>query len=519
MTVINPNSISGITSITLPSGDGNVLTIHTNDGTERFRIDSSGNVKVGSACTISQDGDVFFTGVCTATTLSGAASGLTGTLPAISGANLTNLTAGNLTGALPAISGANLTGIAATDNVRTGILDVAGIATFRNTMNVGTAVTISESGIEATGVGITVANINGGQVSGRRNKIINGAMQISQRNGTSSTNIEGNTVKYHLDRFSIQGAGLDELSAGVAQSTDCPDGFAHSMKITVNTPESSIASNEFVSVYQKMEGQDFQDLAYNTSGAKDITMSFYVKSSITGTFGFTVYRDEPGTDRIINKTYTIDSADTWERKIITIAGDTGKAIQNTTGAVWWNCWHLASGSNYDSSTSGVWQNYATTNWAGLHAQDGVITTNGATWAITGVQLETGSQATAFEHRSFGEELALCRRYYRVFQDGSGGGCYMGAVSYNYDVNSVVTQVNFSPEMRATPTLDNTSGTNYYRFYRNSGYVDINAMNAINGMTKYGGGFNNSDSGNGTAGQTGGISLNNTSAKIAFDAEL
>ena len=101
MTVINPNSISGITSITLPSGDGNVLTIHTNDGVERFRIDSSGNVKVGSACTISQDGDVFFTGVCTATTLTGAASGLTG--------------------ALPAIDGSALTGMASTENVRTGI--------------------------------------------------------------------------------------------------------------------------------------------------------------------------------------------------------------------------------------------------------------------------------------------------------------------------------------------------------------------------------------------------------------
>ena len=99
MTVINPNSISGITSITLPSGDGNVLTVHTNDGVERFRIDSSGNVKVGTAATISPDGDLFVTGVCTATTLAG------------SGANLTNLPAANVTGTLPAISGANLTGI------------------------------------------------------------------------------------------------------------------------------------------------------------------------------------------------------------------------------------------------------------------------------------------------------------------------------------------------------------------------------------------------------------------------
>ena len=125
MTGINPSSISGITSITMPSGDGNVLTVHTNDGTERFRIDSSGNVKVGSAATISPDGDVFFTGVTTATTFTGAHSGsganltslpaaqVTGTLPAISGANLTNLTAGNLTGALPAISAANCTNIPA----------------------------------------------------------------------------------------------------------------------------------------------------------------------------------------------------------------------------------------------------------------------------------------------------------------------------------------------------------------------------------------------------------------------
>ena len=124
MTVINPNSISGITSITLPAGADNVLTIHTNDGVERFRIDSTGNIKVGTAATISPDGDLFVTGVTTATTYAG------------SGANLTALPAAQLTGSLPAISGANLTGIAATDNVRTGILDVAGVGTFRNDVNI-----------------------------------------------------------------------------------------------------------------------------------------------------------------------------------------------------------------------------------------------------------------------------------------------------------------------------------------------------------------------------------------------
>ena len=195
MTVINPNSISGITSITLPAGADNVLTIHTNDGVERFRIDSSGNIKVGSAATISPDGDVFFTGVCTATTLAG------------SGANLTSLPSAQLSGALPALDGSALTGVASTENIRTNTnatflqnINVSGITT------VGSAVTISESGIEASGIGITCANINGGQISGRRNLAINGAFIISQR-GTSSTASSGyNTV----DRWSQDFGGCDE---------------------------------------------------------------------------------------------------------------------------------------------------------------------------------------------------------------------------------------------------------------------------------------------------------------------
>ena len=144
MTVINPSSISGITSITMPSGDGNVLTIHTNDGTERFRIDSSGNVKVGSACTISQDGDVFFTGVTTATTFTGAHSG--------SGANLTSLPAAQLTGTLPAISGANLTGIEA--GIQTSVpKSVSGITTVLD---------LSKDDFKITAAGITTIDVRGG---------------------------------------------------------------------------------------------------------------------------------------------------------------------------------------------------------------------------------------------------------------------------------------------------------------------------------------------------------------------
>ena len=285
MTVINPNSISGITSITLPSGDSNVLTVHTNDGVERFRIDSSGNVKVGTAATISPDGDLFVTGVCTATTRAGSGANLpalpaaqvTGTLPAISGANLTSLTAGNLTGALPAISGANLTGIAATDNVRTGILDVAGIATFRSDVN--------------------IPNINSGQIGGRRNILMNGAMTVNQRVSTAGLS-DYNPVTssiYTLDRWKVMnGSSFDTDSARISKSTQSPDGFSSSMKWDIGNTETP-SSNQNCGIEQKIEGQNLQGLAYGTSSAKTMTLSFWVYSNKTGTYCVHI-KQEDGTN-------------------------------------------------------------------------------------------------------------------------------------------------------------------------------------------------------------------------------
>ena len=295
MTVINPNSISGITSITMPSGDGNVLTVHTNDGVERFRIDSSGNVKVGSACTISPDGDVFFTGVTTATTFTGAHSG--------SGANLTNLPAANLTGTLPAISGANLTGIAATDNVRTGILDVAGIATFRDNVN--------------------VPNLNSGQLAGRRNLIINGDMMVAQR-GTSSTSDGYQTV----DRFKLRGQNTDNWAFTQSQEqvsdNEAPyytDGHRKYYDIQTTTVETgNIGSDEYVDIFQRIESFNTFHLGYGQSGgtAKTITLSFWVRSYQTGTYVFYVYLNG---GKMQTKAYTISASNTWEKKTIVIEPD------------------------------------------------------------------------------------------------------------------------------------------------------------------------------------------------------
>ena len=513
MTVINPNSISGITSITMPSGDGNVLTIHTNDGTERFRIDSSGNVKVGSAATISPDGDLFVTGVCTATTLSGAASGLTGTLPAISGANLTNLPAANITGTLPAISATNLTNVPAANITGTlPAIDGSNLTGIGGTDFIH-AEQISVSGITTSNYFVPTA----GHLGGRRNIIINGACMVAQR-GTSST-----SSGYLVDRHKISFGGLDEsptMSQHTLTSSDTgpyAEGFRKSFHVTNGNQTSGLGSSDEIEYTYRPEAQDLLNSGWNyTSSSSFVTLSFWVKSSVAQNFfGFIRTMDSPG-QGFAFETGSL-TADTWKKVIIKIPGNSNIVFNDDTGEGMRITICLAAGSDDtdDSVTLETWGTYS----GSARTKDTIatwFTTNDSTFELTGLQLEVGPEATPFEHRSKAEELLLCQRYYRIIQE---GGDYMGLVAYNYDVNSVVTQVNFIPEMRATPTIDSTSGSDYYRFYRNSGYSSIQALSAINGMNKRGGAFNNADSGSGTAGQAGGIVLNNSSARISFDAEI
>ena len=532
MTVINPNSISGITSITLPSGDSNVLTVHTNDGVERFRIDSSGNVKVGSAATISPDGDLFVTGVCTATTLSGAASGLTGTLPAISGANLTNLTAGNLTGDLPAISGANLTGIAATDNVRTGILDVAGVSTFRNTMNVGAAVTISESGIEASGIGITCANINGAQIGGRRNIIINGAMTVAQR-GTSDTTVGVKCV----DRMNQQYGGENEAptfsQADVSSgTTPYTEGFRKAFKITNGDQTSGAGASDYLYFQTILEAQDIANSGWNyLSTSSFITISFWVRSSVAQNF-YGILSTVDGTSQAyVYETGSL-SANTWTKITKTLPGNSNLQFDNNADAgLYWAPIRAFDGtSRTGSMTLNAWAAYSssartpdqTSTW---------WTTNDATLEVTGLQLEVGQQATPFEHRSFGEELKLCQRYCAVYQGsaaplGSGGAVTMsgsdGFIAYGHAVNGanpILTQI-FPVVMRSTPSQSESSD-GHFQFWR--GWTTTLAATSItaesSGSSPMHYRFNIGTSGGMSNGDSGIFNFANTSGYLIYDAEL
>ena len=302
-----------------------------------------------------------------------------------------------------------------------------------------------------------------------RNLIINGAMNISQR-GTSSTGLHDSGY-YTVDRFSLIFGNEDELRVTMTQNsvTDLP-GFANSLKVQTTTAESAIAADESYYIINRYEGQDFQQLKYGTSNALSTTLSFYVKSSVTGTFAVAIYQTD-GND-IIGSTYTINSANTWERKTITFAGNTLAAIvDDNTNAIMID-WFLAVGSNFTSVNNTSWGGYETGKLAFGHGTNAVGTTTNATWEITGVQWELGEQATPFEHRSFADELRRCQRYYAVRENTAGSTKYYGRTLQAYGAGSAFGLIaDYPVTMRATPTISQ-SGV-FGAYYANSGNNSMN----------------------------------------------
>jgi len=368
--------------------------------------------------------------------------------------------------------------------------------------------------------------LTNGQIGGRRNIFINGAMQVSQRATSFTFAHDGTTNAYTLDRWQWQMHNTDELDGTITQDSDAPSGFKNSYKWATGTAESAIATDEFVAFRQNVEAQDLQQLKYGTADAKTLTISFYVKSSVTGTYGLSLYKPDQ-TARSNNKTYTIDSANTWEFKTVTFPADTGGGgIDDDTGNGMSVYWVLATGATYGgTNSSGAWINNSTASFFGGHAQDGVITTASATWLITGVQMEVGSTSTPFEHRSFGEELQLCQRYYYE-RMGAGtalavsGGQFqwvMSGLAYNTTLG--IGGLSFPTPMRTTPTLGYSNVGHFVK--QTAGRGDyVTGLNLYDGVenatttTAYIQ-FNTSTSTAGGAQMT----TESSSARLNFDAEL
>ena len=251
--------------------------------------------------------------------------------------------------------------------------------------------------------------------AGRKNLIINGDFRINQRSGTH-TLISG----YHLDRWKFQKDGLGQYAHSVTSSTDAPAGFSKSLRLEVTSTETSISSTEDLALTQEIEGQNLQLLAAGTNSAKSFTLSFWVKSTKPGIYCVSIVADPNTNNKIFSTTYTINLANVWERKIIKIPPCTLTTIPNVSSKGMSVRWITLAGSAYTGATGGVlheWDDYHSSLFAGGHQTQ--IDTDGDVWQLTGVQLEAGRNATDFEHRPYGEELALCQRYYQKKRIGYG----------------------------------------------------------------------------------------------------
>nr|BAR37384.1 putative carbohydrate binding domain containing protein [uncultured Mediterranean phage uvMED] len=350
-----------------------------------------------------------------------------------------------------------------------------------------------------------------------RNIIINGDMSIAQR-GTSVTGLQNSGGIYLIDRFSYRRDGTwSSAQFTMTQSTDVPtgQGFATSLKMDCTTAEGSPPSNVYASINQKFEGQNLQYLKKGTSSAESTTLSFWVKSNKTGTYIAEI--DDDTNSRNINKSYTISSANTWEKKTITFAGDTSGTLNNTNAESLNVNFFLGAGSNFTSGTLATsWE--STTNANRAVGQVNLADSTSNEWYITGVQLEAGTTASDFEFLPVDVNLQRCQRYFYKLIDvpgGDAGGYFTSGFMYS---SSILYSWNeFPTMMRAAPTLSVASGTDYYIFYRASAGDNLDDFDLTIGRPNGAMIRNNADV-SGTGGEAGGIHSTSNS-KVTFSAEL
>ena len=277
-----------------------------------------------------------------------------------------------------------------------------------------------------------------------KNLIINGDMRIDQRNATITPTSNDD---FCVDRWS----GREETDGAISmqQSTDAPAGFVNSLKVTVTTADASIASGQFTRIAQPIEGYNIADLNWGTADAQSVTLSFWIKSSVTGNF-YGGIRNSAG-NRAYVFSYSVSSASTWEKKTVTIAGDTTGTWLTDNNKGIWLLYSIGTGTDFQG-TAGAWQS---ANVWSVSGDNGVMGTLNATWYLTGVQLEANTTATPFEHLQYGQQLALCQRYYTKFTTTNTYSTFgFGTAATNA---RMTTQYHFPTTMRAAPSTS-YSGT-------------------------------------------------------------
>ena len=400
----------------------------------------------------------------------------------------------------------------------TGTIDNARISLDANEIpNLDTAKittgTFSDARLPSTALN---SNVSVPNQSAFKNIIINGDMSIAQRS-TSETGITGAGYKT-LDRFRLGGSVPGTWTW--SQSTDVPSGqgFAKSMKLECTTTGSA-ATMYF---QHKMEGQNLQYLKKGTSSAESTTLSFWVKSAKTGTY-IAMLLDNDNT-RHISKSYTISSADTWEKKEITFAGDTSGAFDNDNGASLEIYFWLSANTNNSSGTLATsWASTVSANNAVGQVNLADSTSNN--FYITGVQLEAGTSASDFEFLPLDVNLQRCQRYFYVFGDRRTSGAFpivenrsigLGVTHY---INQCVVSIPMKVNMRTSPSIDQVSGTDFYDYYHGQASDTFDSFNGISSTGEAQQIIRNTNQISASLNDCGIVYINGTDAYTAFDSEL
>ena len=301
-----------------------------------------------------------------------------------------------------------------------------------------------------------------------RNKLINGAMVIDQRNAGASLAITTN-AQYSVDRFagSVYSSGTGRYS--LQQSTTVPAGFTNSLKMTVTTADASPTADYGYALQQSIEGLNCTDLNWGSANASTVTLSFWVYSSVTGNLPVVLLNS--GFTRYYATTYSVASANTWTKISLTIVGDTSGTWLTTNGGGIYINFGFGAGSNRTASTANAWSTSAYGgNLTSVTGATSVIATNGATWYVTGVQLEAGSVATAFEQRPYGTELALCQRYFQKYKNLND--TYQTSITQGtvYNSSTIYAVIAHQVNMRTVPTLKYTAASDFANYTNSTSYT-------------------------------------------------
>ena len=357
----------------------------------------------------------------------------------------------------------------------TGSVNSTGVTTV-TTLRATSIVGVTTAGIST----VYVTSINEGQLQGYRNMLYNGAMVVNQRGFTSAAST---STGYSVDRWMWSPSNDSVVAVGQSTSAAAQptgQGFTNSLHVRVTTADSSLSAAQYAVIEQKLEGYDLQRIKKGSSNAEPVTLSFWVRSSKIGTY-IAELIDNDNT-RQVSKSYSINAADTWEKKIITFPADTTGAFDNDNNGSMQVIWWLAAGSNYTSGTLNTsWA--ASTNANRAIGQVNFLDTAGAQFNLTGCQLEVGPNATEFEFRSYGDELRMCQRYYYrdTYTVASNVEHFLFYGSM-YGTTQLEGVYSFPVEMRSAPSLGN-SALSTFRL-RNGGEA-ITALNIYGTNTRSG----------------------------------